>query len=84
MLLVIAVLQKDFIIDGYQILESKLIGANCVLLIMAMLNQNQAIELEQIAIEMGLSVLIEIHNEEDLNKALNLKSELRTEESQIE
>ncbi len=70
------ILRKDFIIDQYQILESKLIGANCILLIMAMLSENQAIELEQAAIEVGLEVLIEVHDEEELKKALKLKSSL--------
>jgi indole-3-glycerol phosphate synthase len=70
------ILRKDFIIDPYQILEAKLIGADCILLIMAMLSQDQAIKLEQKALEIGLSVLIEIHDEEDLQKALKLKSRL--------
>jgi indole-3-glycerol phosphate synthase len=70
------ILRKDFIVDSYQILESKLIGADCILLIMAMLDQKQAIALEEAAIEIGLSVLIEIHDEEDLSKALKLKSSL--------
>jgi indole-3-glycerol phosphate synthase len=70
------ILRKDFIIDSYQILESKLIGADCILLIMAMLDEKQAIDLEQAAFDIGLSVLIEIHNEEDLQKALKLKSPL--------
>ena len=70
------ILRKDFIIDPYQIWEAKLIGADCILLIMAMLDEAQAIELEQVAIEAGLAVLIEIHDEEDLLKALKLKSRL--------
>lgn len=70
------ILRKDFIIDPYQIWESKLIGADCILLIMAMLDEERAIELEQEALKIGLSVLIEIHNEEDLNKALKLQSRL--------
>jgi len=70
------ILRKDFIVDSYQILESKLIGADCILLIMAMLDEKQAIDLEQAALEIGLSVLIEIHDENDLQKALKLKSRL--------
>jgi len=70
------ILRKDFIIDPYQIWESKMIGADCILLIMAMLSQERAIELEQTALDIGLSVLIEIHDEEDLQKALKLKSRL--------
>ncbi|MCE3254989.1 MAG: trpC [Rickettsiaceae bacterium] len=70
------ILRKDFMVDEYQIWEAKSIGASCILLIMAMLDQNRAIELEQAAMEIGLSVLIEIHDEEELKKALNLKSKL--------
>ncbi|MES2677361.1 MAG: indole-3-glycerol phosphate synthase TrpC [Pseudomonadota bacterium] len=70
------ILRKDFIIDPYQIWEAKLIGADCILLIMAMLSEKQAIELEQTALDIGLSVLIEIHDEEELQKALKLKSRL--------
>ncbi len=70
------ILRKDFIIDSYQILESKLIGADCVLLIMAMLDEQQATDLEQAAMEIGLSVLIEVHNKAELQKALKLKSRL--------
>jgi indole-3-glycerol phosphate synthase len=70
------ILRKDFMVDSYQILESKQIGADCILLIMAMLDEKQAIDLEQAAMEIGLSVLIEIHDEEDLRKALKLKSRL--------
>jgi indole-3-glycerol phosphate synthase len=72
----IPILRKDFIIDPYQIWEAKLIGADCILLIMAMLEEEQAIKLEETAIASGLSVLIEIHDEEDLQKALKLKSRL--------
>jgi indole-3-glycerol phosphate synthase len=70
------ILRKDFIIDPYQILESKLIGADCILLIMAMLDDDKAQKLEEKAIEIGLSVLIEVHDEEELKRALKLKSRL--------
>ena len=70
------ILRKYFIVDPYQIWEAKLIGADCILLIMAMLNQTQAIELEKAAIDIGMEVLIEVHNEEDLQKSLPLKSKL--------
>jgi indole-3-glycerol phosphate synthase len=72
----VPILRKDFMVDSYQILESKLIGADCILLIMAMLDQKQAIDLEQAAMEIGLSVLIEVHNEKELQQALKLKSRL--------
>ncbi|MDA0781463.1 MAG: indole-3-glycerol phosphate synthase TrpC [Proteobacteria bacterium] len=70
------VLRKDFILDTYQVVESRAIGADCILLIMAVLDVNKAIELEQKAIELGLDVLIEVHDEQDLKKALKLKSVL--------
>ncbi|PIR37390.1 MAG: indole-3-glycerol-phosphate synthase [Alphaproteobacteria bacterium CG11_big_fil_rev_8_21_14_0_20_39_49] len=70
------VLRKDFILDKYQVVESRAIGADCILLIMAVLNVNKAIELEEKAIELGLGVLIEVHDEQDLKKALKLKSDL--------
>jgi len=70
------ILRKDFIIDPYQIWEAKLIGADCILLIMAMLDEKLAIELEDEAQRIGLQSLIEIHDEEDLKKALKLKSKL--------
>ena len=70
------ILRKDFIIDPYQIWEAKLIGADCILLIMAMLDEKLAIELEAEAERVGLQSLIEIHDEDDLKKALKLKSKL--------
>ena len=70
------ILRKDFIIDPYQIWEAKLIGADCILLIMAMLDEKLAIELENEAIKIGIQSLIEIHDEDDLKKALKLKSRL--------
>lgn len=70
------ILRKDFIIDPYQIWEAKLIGADCILLIMAMLDDDLAQKLEQTAIDSGLDVLLEVHNEEELKRALKLKSKL--------
>jgi indole-3-glycerol phosphate synthase len=66
----IPVLQKDFIIDEYQIYESKAIGADCILLIIKILEKEQFIEYFNIANELGLSVLVEIHDEKELEKAL--------------
>jgi len=68
------ILRKDFMVDAYQIYEAKLFGANCILLIVAMLDDAKLNELESIAIELGLDVLIEVHNFEELNRALKLKS----------
>jgi indole-3-glycerol phosphate synthase len=70
------ILRKDFIIDEYQIYESKLIGADCILLIAAALETNQLIEFENLAINLGLDVLVEVHNEEELKESLKLKTPL--------
>jgi indole-3-glycerol phosphate synthase len=66
------VLRKDFILDPYQILESRRIGADCVLLIMAALSDATAAELAAAAAELGLDVLAEIHDGVELERALRL------------
>ncbi len=70
------VLRKDFMIDPYQIIESRALGADCVLLIMAALDGTQASELEAVAEEFGLDVLVEVHNADELTRALQLRSPL--------
>lgn len=70
------ILRKDFIIDSYQIYESRAIGADCILLIMKVLNDAQAEELLQLATELNLAVLIETHDEHELERALTLPSPL--------
>ena len=67
------VLRKDFIIDPIQIYESRIIGADCILLITACLNDNELQDYYKIANSLEMDVLIEIHNEEELNRALKLK-----------
>ena len=70
------VLRKDFMIDHYQIFESKALGADCILLIVAALELNQMKELESLASELDMDVLVESHNEHELEKALQLNTKL--------
>ncbi len=70
------VLRKDFLIDPTQIIESRGLGADCVLLIMASLSDEQAKELETVAVSYGMDVLIEIHSELELERAMLLSSPL--------
>jgi indole-3-glycerol phosphate synthase len=66
------VLRKDFILDPYQLVESRLIGADCVLLILAALSDQMARELAAAAAELGLEVLAEVHDADELERALLL------------
>ena len=69
-------LRKDFIIDEYQIYQSKFYKADCILLIASILDENQLLEFESIAHSLGMDVLVEIHNEEELKKIERMKTEL--------
>lgn len=68
----IPVLRKDFIFDSFQIAQAKFLGASAVLLIVKMLSDTELISLHKLARELELEVLVEIHNEEDLNRALKI------------
>ena len=70
------VLRKDFMLDPYQVYEARAIGADSILLIMAALDDDAAAELEDVADKLSLDVLIEVHNEGELDRALNLRSRL--------
>ena len=66
------VLRKDFMIDSYQIYESYLLGADCILLIVACLEDDKLHELHKVACDLGMDVLIEVHTQQELERALQL------------
>ncbi|MCX5591283.1 indole-3-glycerol phosphate synthase TrpC [Alcaligenes endophyticus] len=70
------VLRKDFIIDPYQIIQARALGADCILLIVAALEPTQMQELEAVAIELGMDVLVEVHDHSELEAALQLHTRL--------
>jgi indole-3-glycerol phosphate synthase len=72
----IPILRKDFIIDPYQIYQARVLGADAILLIAAILTKNELIDFQSIAKEIGLQCLVEVHDESELNIVLETEAEV--------
>lgn len=70
------VIRKDFLVDPYQVYEARVLGADCVLLIVSALSESQLIDLNEIALGLGMDVLVEVHDQAELDLALALPNEL--------
>ena len=73
---VLPILRKDFTIDEYQIYESRELGADCILLIVAALPDSRLSEFTDLALELGIDVLMEVHDGEELDRALTTRASL--------
>ena len=72
----IPILRKEFMIDEYQVKEAKAYGADAILLIAAVLTEKQLVYLADAAKDLGMDVLLEVHNEEELQKSLKVKADM--------
>ena len=70
------VLRKDFMVDAYQIYESRVVGADCILLIAAILDDQQMKDMEALAVSLDMAVLVEVHDAAELERGLKLKTPL--------
>jgi len=70
------ILRKDFFIDPYQVVESKVLGADCILIILAMLTNNQARDLYASSIEYNMDAIFEVHNEKEYDIAMELNAKI--------
>ena len=70
------VIRKDFIVDPYQVYEARVLGADCILLILACLDDGQLADLNDLAHELGMDVLVEVHDAEELARALRVEDRL--------
>lgn len=70
------VLRKDFMIDPYQVIHARALGADCILLIVSALSDAQLEELESVSLSLGMDVLVEVHDRRELERTLRLKTSL--------